>query len=118
VPIDLGHGEWLLPYHAKQDDVVGYTQSFMILRESPDDGWPDVVHRCPDRLMYARKPWELDGRFKTPCLFTCGGLVRGSDLLMSYGAADTVAGVSWVNFTDLLAYVRSYDKHGVHFAPG
>lgn len=112
VPIDLGGGEWLLPYHAKQDAVVGYTQSFMILKEGAD-GWPVVTHRCPDRLHYAKKRWELDGRFKTPCVFTCGGLVRpNGDLLVTYGAADNFAGVARTNFPQLVTHVRRYDADG------
>lgn len=111
VPISLGQGEWLLPYHAKQDAVVGYTQSFMILKEGAD-GWPEVIHRCSDRLMYAQKKWELEGRFKTPCVFTCGGVVQGDELIMSYGAADTVAGIAWVNFPQLVAHVRRFSPTG------
>lgn len=111
VPVPLGDDEWLLAYHAKQDAVVGYTQSFMILKPGAD-GWPEVAHRCPDRLMFARKPWELDGRFKTPCVFTCGGIVRGDDLIMSYGAADTVSGIARVNFAELVAHVRRFDAAG------
>ncbi len=112
VPLALEDGEWLLPYHAKQDSVVGYTQSFMILAPGPD-GWPVVKHRCPDRLQYAKKRWELEGRFKTPCVFTCGGIVRPDGrLLMTYGAADNVAGVAWTDFAGLLAHIRLYDQHG------
>lgn len=109
-PLDLGDGEWFLPYHGK-DAVVGYTQSFMILAESAD-GWPVVRHRCPDRLMFAQKRWETDGLFKTPCVFTCGGLVRGGELIMTYGAADSNAGAAWVDFAQLLAHVRRYDAQG------
>lgn len=111
VPVDLGGGEWLLPYHGKQDGVVGYTQSFMILKEGAD-GWPVVTHRCPDRLMYAKKDWETKGLFKTPCVFTCGGLVRNGELMMSYGAADSVAGMAWADFAELIAHVRKYDARG------
>lgn len=110
-PVRIDAQDWLLPYHAKQDAVVGYTQSFMIVRAGAD-GWPVVVNRCPDRLMYAQKRWELDGRFKTPCVFTCAGLVRDGELIMSYGAADTVAGVAWTNFAELVQHVRRYDAHG------
>jgi len=108
---DAQSAEWLLPYHGKQDDVTGYTQSFMILRRGAD-GWPEVAHRCPDRLMFAQKKWELEGRFKTPCVFTCGGIVRNGTLLMTYGAADTVAGAAWVDFEELVAHVRRYDAAG------
>ena len=62
--------------------------------------------------MYARKEWELNGRFKTPCVFTCGGIVQGNDLIMSYGAADNFAGVAWVNFAQLVAHVRRFDAAG------
>jgi predicted GH43/DUF377 family glycosyl hydrolase len=112
VPLSLGGGEWLLPYHGKQDAEVGYTQSFMILEEG-DDGWPKITHRCSDRLMFARQAWELEGRFKTPCVFTCGGLLQGDDVIMSYGAADAVAGIAWVNFAQLVAHVRRFDANGV-----
>ena len=112
VPLPLPGGEWLLPYHAKQDAVVGYTQSFMILATG-SDGWPVVKHRCPDRLQYAQKRWELEGRFKTPCVFTCGGIVRPDGrLLMTYGAADTVAGVAWTDYAELIAHIRRYDARG------
>jgi predicted GH43/DUF377 family glycosyl hydrolase len=110
-PVSLGGGEWLLPYHAKQDEITGYTQSFMILKPGAD-GWPTVAHRCPDRIMHAQKPWELAGRFKTPCVFTCGGVVRDGTLLMTYGAADTVAGVAWTDFNALVAHIRRYDAEG------
>lgn len=111
-PIPLDKGEWLLPYHGKQDNKVGYTQSFLILKNGAD-GWPVVAHRCPERLMYAARSWELSGLFSTPCLFTCGGMVRGERLLMSYGAADTVAGMAWVNFAVLIEYIRSFDETGM-----
>lgn len=111
VPIPLENGEWLLPYHGKLDGPLGYTQSFMILEPGPD-GWPAVKNRCPDRLMVARKDWELAGIFPTPCVFTCGGLVLDGRLLMTYGAADTVAGAAWTDFDALVARVRCFDPHG------
>lgn len=111
VPIALGSDEWLIPYHAKQDDVVGYTQSFMIT--APDsNGWPSVIHRCSERLLYATEPWQHEGPFDIPCLFTCGGIVQGEDLIMSYGAADYTAGIVRTNFSKLVAYVRRFDAVG------
>lgn len=110
-PIRISADQWLVPYHGKQDATVGYTQSFMILRERAS-GFPVIEHRCSDRLMYATQPWELAGRFKTPCLFSCAGQQLGDDLLISYGAADTRVGLARVNFQDLLAHVRGFDAHG------
>jgi predicted GH43/DUF377 family glycosyl hydrolase len=107
----LGNREWLVPYHAKKDVQFGYTQSFMIIREQEDD-FPMVIHRCSDRLMYAQREWELPSDYPTPCLFTTGGVIIGEDLVMSYGAADQKVGISWVNFMDLVAYIREFDEVG------
>ena len=62
--------------------------------------------------MYARRDWELDGVFKTPCVFTCGGLVLDGRLLMTYGAADTVSGVAWTDLAALVERVRCFDASG------
>ncbi|MCQ4086358.1 hypothetical protein [Saccharibacillus sp. JS10] len=110
-PLDLGDGEWLVSYHGKKNVEFGYTQSFLIVREQ-DDELPVVVNRCPDRLMYAERDWEMPSDYPTPCLFTTGGIVQGEDLIMSYGAADQKVGISWVNFNDLVAHVRQYDAFG------
>ncbi|MGB7159569.1 MAG: hypothetical protein WBD40_15995 [Tepidisphaeraceae bacterium] len=109
-PIRLNDGEWLLAHHGKSERV-GYTQSFMVLREQ-DRGWPVITHRCGDRLMYAKQEWELNGKFPTPVLFTCAGQRVGSDLIMTYGAADTKAGVAWTDFDDLVRHVRQFDASG------
>lgn len=107
-PIELDNGEWLLPYHAKQDSKVGYTQSFMILKEN-DSGFPSVIHRPSDRMMFADEAWELDGDFTTPCMFTCSGVkLNSGKLLMGYGAADQKIGIAEVQFDELIEYVRQY----------
>jgi predicted GH43/DUF377 family glycosyl hydrolase len=50
--------------------------------------------------------------YPTPCLFTTGGIVVGDDLIMSYGAADQKAGISWVNFAELVEYIKQFDAEG------
>jgi predicted GH43/DUF377 family glycosyl hydrolase len=111
-PLRISDTEWLLCYHGKQDDVVGYTQSFMILEDTPD-GLPTVRHRCPDRLMFAREPWELPHKFKTPCVFVTG-LIRLEDgtLMLSYGGADERAGIARADANRLIAHVRGFDEQG------
>ncbi|MGD0879419.1 MAG: hypothetical protein ABSA01_14910 [Anaerolineales bacterium] len=110
-PLKLSADEWLVAYHGKQDAVMGYSQSFMIIRKQ-DEGFPGIVHRCSERLMFPKQPWELDGRFKTPCLFTCAGIVMNGELIMSYGAADEKVGIARVNFEELLDYIRLFDSKG------
>jgi predicted GH43/DUF377 family glycosyl hydrolase len=110
-PLRIDRTRWLLPYHGKQDDRVGYTQSFLILEEVPD-GLPVVRHRCSERLFFAEAPWEKEGEFVIPCVFTCGAVRVGDDLLMTYGAADTVCGVAWTHFDDLVRFVETFDADG------
>jgi hypothetical protein len=109
--LDLGSGEWLLSYHGKRDAVMGYTQSFMILREQPDS-LPIVVHRCPERLFVPEEDWEQPERFETPCVFTTGLEEAGDDLLVAYGAADQQVGIARFDRKELLRRIRLYDAEG------
>jgi predicted GH43/DUF377 family glycosyl hydrolase len=110
-PIRIDHTRWLLPVHGKQDAAVGYTQSFLILEENPN-GLPVLKNRCATRLFYAEQEWERQGKFTTPCVFTCGALRSGDDLLMTYGAADTVCGTATVNFDELVQHVEMFGPTG------
>lgn len=111
-PLEISPGEWLLPYHGKQDDTVGYTQSFIILRET-GMGFPEIVHRPSARLMYAAEAWELEGDFSIPCMFTCSGaLMSDGRLLMGYGAADSRIGMAEARLPDIINYTRGFDANG------
>ncbi len=110
-PLRISDKEWLLCYHGKQDAVVGYTQSFMILEEK-EDSFPVIKHRCSDRLMFAKEPWELPNRFKTPCVFITGLIKLGAELLISYGAADEKAGIARIPLDPLISFLRTFDAQG------
>lgn len=110
-PIDLGNGEWLVSYHGKQLPDYGYTQSFMILKEKEND-FPEIIHRMSKRLIYARQKWELPDKFPCPCIFTTGGVVRGGELIMGYGAADQKIGIAKTDLSELVMYVRQFDASG------
>ncbi|MBN2641890.1 MAG: hypothetical protein JXR78_09565 [Victivallales bacterium] len=108
-PLKLDSSNWLLPYHGKQDDYVGYTQSFMILRESGNNIL-EVIQRSPERMMYADKEWEQGTDFPTPCLFTCSGvLLNNGKLLMGYGAADQKVCIAETDLSSLLETI-GYSK--------
>ena len=110
-PIGLGNGEWLISYHGKQLPQYGYTQSFMILKEK-ENSFPEMIHRCSERLIYASQEWELPDKFLCPCIFTTGGIISGNELVMSYGAADQKIGMAWVDFNELISYIRNFDSLG------
>lgn len=110
-PISIGNGEWLVSYHGKQLPDYGYTQSFMILKEK-ENAFPEIIHRCPTRLMYAKQEWELPDKFLCPCIFTTGGIRVDDTLIMSYGAADQKVGIAWANFKAIVEHVKEFDSIG------
>lgn len=110
-PVKISEKEWLLAYHGKKYPGYGYTQSFMILKEKEND-FPEIVHRCSERLMYASQDWELPDRFPCPCLFATGGILVDDRLMISYGAADQNVGVAWVDINELVNYLRNFDANG------
>lgn len=110
-PMSIGNSEWLISYHGKQLPGYGYTQSFMILKEK-ENTFPEIIHRCSERLIYASQDWELPDKFLCPCIFTTGGIISGKELIMSYGAADQKIGMAWVDFDELITYVRNFDSIG------
>lgn len=110
-PLKINEREWLIPYHGKKNVQFGYTQSFMIVEEQEND-YPVLTHRCPDRLMYAEREWEMPSDYPTPCLFTTGGVIIDGELIMAYGAADQKVGISWVNLEQLIQHIRQYDAEG------
>lgn len=113
-PIRISSNEWLLQYHGKTMPGYGYTQSFMILREK-ENNFPEILHRCPERLMYAQQDWELPDKFLCPCLFTTGGIVVEDTLILSYGAADQKVGVAWTSLAEVVEFVRKFDENGRQF---
>jgi predicted GH43/DUF377 family glycosyl hydrolase len=110
-PIKINDNEWLISNHGKTWPGVGYSQSFMIVREV-ENSFPELIHRCPDRLMYPKHAWEMPDRFPCPCLFTTAGIVVDGELIMAYGAADQKAGIAWGNFNEIVEYVRQFDAEG------
>ena len=110
-PIRIDDRDWLVSYHGKQLPEYGYTQSFMIVREQ-QNGFPEIIHRCSSRLLYAKQEWELPDLFLCPCIFTTGGIVKDDELIMSYGAADQKIGMAWACFDEIVEYVRTFDSKG------
>ncbi len=110
-PIEIGNGEWLVSYHGKQYPGYGYTQSFMIMKEQPDD-FPVITNRVSERVIYAERDWELPDKFLCPCIFTTGAVVMDDTLIMGYGAADEKVGIVKTSLSDLIAYVRTFDEKG------
>ena len=106
-PIDIGNGEWLFNFHGKQDDTVGYTQSFMILKERDGD-FPEITHLYPKRWIVNEEDFEEPRKFGIPCVFFTGAVPMGDKLLVSYGAADEFAAVMELDMPKIISVLRNY----------
>lgn len=102
--LKLDEDTWLLCYHGKQDDEVGYTQNFMLLKNKEND-YPEIVFRSGERMITVSESWEMPGTFTIPCVFVDGMVQVGDELVLSYGAADECMGVMWIPMEEVLELV-------------
>ena len=91
-PIQLEEGCWLFNYHGKKDNIEGYAQSFMILKEQPND-FPVIESICKDKMIVNEAEFETPSKYETPCVFFTGLIEFQDNLLVSYGAADEHVGL-------------------------
>lgn len=97
---------WLILYHGVRNTAAGaiYRVGAALLdREHPDR----VVARAPEWFLGPQTPDERTGDVGN-VVFPCGQVVRGDELRLYYGMADTSIGAAEVNLSDLLAWVRAY----------
>ena len=110
-PIPLGGGEWLFNFHGKENDDMGYAQSFMILTEREND-FPEVTHLYPEKWVVNEADFEKPSKFTIPCVFFTGNVLLGEKLLISYGAADENAAVMTLDFKKIVDTLRKYPYNG------
>ena len=100
-------GPWLLNFHGKKDDTVGYTQSFMILKERDGD-FPEITHLYPKRWIVNEAYFEEPRKFGIPCVFFTGAVPMGDKLFISYGAADEFAAVMELDMSKIISVLHNY----------
>jgi len=98
-PILTDHG-WLLIYHgvkAYGGHLVYRTGLALLERDRPHK----PIARCPEWVFQAEESYELSGM--TPnVVFPTGALLRGDEIWMYYGAADTCVCLAIARLKDLL----------------
>ena len=105
--ISLGNGEWLLNFHGKENDLSGYGQSFMILKEQEND-FPTVSFLYPEKWITNEADFESPAKFSIPCVFFTGCIKRDDKLLISYGAADENAAIMELDFNNLIHELKKH----------
>ncbi|MBE7038027.1 MAG: hypothetical protein E7404_03895 [Ruminococcaceae bacterium] len=104
-PIRIDDKHWLLCYHGKQDDKVGYTQNFMVFKDREND-FPELIYHKDERLITVSEEWEKPGKFHIPCIFVTGMVKKDDKLILAYGAADERVGLMTLDYNELLNHLK------------
>lgn len=89
---------WLVCYHGVDHHNV-YRAGFSLLdSENPSR----VLGRSSEPALEPQEPWEIKGQ-TSRVVFPCGMVLRGDELLVYYGAADSVVGVAKASLQAVLA---------------
>lgn len=95
-PIKTKEG-WLLLYHGVSNDKYYRVGALLMELENPGN----IIGRTSDFILEPEDKWELEGEINR-VVFPCGASVRGDDLFIYYGGADTVVGVVTTKLSKLL----------------
>jgi predicted GH43/DUF377 family glycosyl hydrolase len=102
-PIETEEG-WLLLYHGVKEVAGGPIYRFgaaTVDIELPHK----LIARTRRWLMSPQEDYERHGDASN-VIFTCGGIIRGKELWMYYGAADSSICLAKANIDDILTVVK------------
>jgi len=100
-PIKTKDG-WLVFYHAYGKGAPGYRIGAMLLDlKNPKK----VLYRSMKPILVPDRYYEKKG-FVSNVVYTCGAVVKGDNLLVYYGGADTVTSVASMNLNEFLEKIK------------
>jgi len=105
-PLHTDEG-WLLIYHGVKD-MAGHPVYRLGLALLDLEDPRKAIARASRWVFGPEVSFERHGLVPN-VVYTCGALVRGDDIWMYYGAADTVIGLATARMSDLLTFVQQYD---------
>jgi predicted GH43/DUF377 family glycosyl hydrolase len=95
-PIELGSG-WLLIYHGVDWDRTYRLGAAIFDKDDPER----VVFRTERPILEPDEDYERFG-YVPNVVFSCGSVLVGNRLLISYGGADTVIGVATLDLNEII----------------
>jgi beta-1,4-mannooligosaccharide/beta-1,4-mannosyl-N-acetylglucosamine phosphorylase len=98
---------WLLIYHGVKD-MAGHPVYRLGLALLDLDDPRKAIARASRWVFGPEAAFERHGLVPN-VVYTCGALVRGDDIWMYYGAADTTVGLATAKMSDLLTFVQQHD---------
>ncbi len=105
-PIETSEG-WMLFYHGVLTSCNGFVYSFGAALLDLEQPWK-VIHRTRPYLLSPREIYECVGDVPN-VVFPCAALVDPPTGRMTiyYGAADTVTGLAFTKFDELIEFIKS-----------
>lgn len=102
-PIETDYG-WLLIYHgvSRREDHHYHLRAALLDKNDP----AKVLARTADVILDTNAPYERYGVVPN-VVFSCGAVVMGGELIVYYGAADTVIGVASMPLATLMKKLLS-----------
>jgi len=108
-PIETPEG-WLIIYHGSRVTASGgiYRIGLALL----DLETLEITHRSKKWVFAPREHYEMVGDVDN-VVFPCGAVVDGTtnELLVYYGAGDSVVGLAVANLKDIIRYLKSRENH-------
>jgi predicted GH43/DUF377 family glycosyl hydrolase len=95
-PIEIDEG-WLQIYHGVDHDLTYRLGAVILDKEYPEK----VLYRSEDPFLEPREEYECLGLVPN-VVFSCGAVLRNDNILISYGCADTVIGVSTFSMEEII----------------
>lgn len=105
-PIETPEG-WLIIYHGVRSTVSGALYRIGLALLDLDNP-RRIIKRCDEWIFGPSELYERLGDVGDVA-FPCGVVIRGDDVLMYYGAADTTIGVAIASLKETMDYVK-YSK--------
>ena len=103
VPIETPDG-WVLIYHgvSRREDHHYHLRAALLDKNDPTK----VLARTRDEILDTETPYERYGVVPN-VVFSCGHVVKNGELIVYYGAADTVIGVASMPLSELVQKLKS-----------
>ncbi len=95
-PIELGSG-WLLIYHGVDGNRTYRLGAAIFDKDNPER----LVFRTERPILEPDEDYERFG-YVPNVVFSCGSVLKGNKLLISYGGADTVIGVATLDLNEII----------------
>lgn len=100
-PLEIDEG-WLQIYHGVDENRVYRLGALLLDRENPEE----IIYRSENPILEPCEEYECRGLVPN-VVFSCGAVMRGDGLQLSYGASDTVIGVTDFSINEILSPYRN-----------